>query len=272
MTRRHRLAPYLFLSPALLLLCVFLLWPLARSLALSFYLTAGPRTEKFVGFGNYRFLIFWLAAINTALFTLGFLLIQIPLSLALAMLLNSRQTRARSLLRFCFFSTYLCGQVFVAVIFFALLGHHPLNVPWLTDSRWTMITLLLAAIWLSTGYAMVFLLAALSAVRQELYEAAQLDGAGPWTSFRHVTLTGIRPMLAFLILVGTITGFQLFELPYVLFQGPGPGYRALTIVMYLYSAGFDRGDLGYASAIGWLMVLVLGFVAAIELRLAAERT
>src|SRR5580700_3130985 len=173
---RRRVTPYLFLLPALALFGVFLIWPLAKSLELSFYTTAGPEARKYVGLGNYRFLIFhdrifWLAVLNTVAFTVAFLVVQIPLSLGLAMLLDSRRAILRGVVRFCFFSTYLCGQVFVAVIFFALFGRRwPLGIGWLTDPRWTLVTLLIAAVWLSTGYAMVFLLAALRGVERELYE------------------------------------------------------------------------------------------------------
>jgi lactose/L-arabinose transport system permease protein len=289
MSRRLRdsRAPYLFLLPLTAVLCVFFVWPLWRSLELSFYTTAGPRTGRFVGFGNYTFLIlhdrlFWLAVANTIAYTLAFLIVQIPASLGLAMLLNHPAVRMKSLLRFCFFSTYLVGQVFVAVVFFALLAPRrglvnrglseiipaAANLDWLTRPSLVLPATLLAGLWLSIGYGMIYFLAALQSVDANLYEAAILDGAGRWAAFRHVTLPGIRPVLVFLIVVGTIGGFQLFELPYVLLQGPGPNYRALTIVMYLYASAFDRGDLGYSAAIGWLLVLLLGAVSAAQLKLS----
>jgi ABC-type sugar transport system permease subunit len=114
---------------------------------------------------------------------------------------------------------------------------------------------------------MVYLLAALQSVDQELYEAAEVDGAGKLMQFWHVTLPGIQPILVFMLLVGTIGAFQLFELPYVLFQGTGPNYGALTIVMYLFILGFTTGDIGMASAVGWLLVILILIVAMIELRL-----
>ena len=87
-----------------------------------------------------------------------------------------------------------------------------------------------------------------------------LDGATPWARFWHITLPGIKPVLVFLILVGAISGFQLFELPYVLLQGPGPGYAGFTVVMYLFNMGFQQGNLGYASAIGWALVVMVACV------------
>jgi ABC-type sugar transport system permease subunit len=280
MTASQRRAPYLFLLPLAAVLGIFFLGPLCQSFLLSFYTTAGPDSGRFVGPGNYRFLIlhdrlFWLATANTIAYTVAFLVIQIPAALGLAMLLNHRCVWFKSVFRFCFFSTYLVGQVFVAVVFFALLGPRRglvnqilgSDIGWLTRPGLALPAVLLAGLWLSIGYGLVYFLAALQAVDGNLYEAALLDGAGRWSMFWHVTLPGIRPVLLFLVVVGTIGGFQLFELPYVLMQGPGPNYRALTIVMYLYSAAFERGDLGYSAAIGWLLVVLLAAVSLAQIKL-----
>jgi ABC-type sugar transport system permease subunit len=283
---QQRGSRYLFLLPMVAVLSVFFLWPLWKSLTLSLYTTAGPKTQRFVGMENYTFLIlhdrlFWLAVANTIAFTVAFLVVQIPASLGLAILLNHKKVRARGVLRFCFFSTHLIGQVFIAVVFFAILGPHQglankalhliggpnSEIDWLISPQWALFSTLIAAWWLSIGYGMIYFLAALQTVDMDLYEAAELDGAGRWQAFWSVTLPGIRPVLIFLVIVGTIGGFQLFELPYVLFHGPGPSYRVLTIVMYLYSAGFDQGDLGYAAAIGWVLVLILGAVALVQLKI-----
>lgn len=282
---QHRAAPYLFLSPFLALFTVFLTYPLARSFLLSFYKTVGPRHWTFVGLSNYRFLfsrdiLFGLAVVNTTLFTLAFVAIQVPLSLALAVILNSPRIRARNLFRFSFFSSYLVGQVFVGVIFYQLfspdglidrflgmLVGHRVVIPWLSSPNLVMLSVLIAALWLASGYGMVYFLAALQSVDRELYEAAEVDGAAAWGKFIHVTLPGIRPVLYYMILVGTIGGFQLFELPFVLLQGAGPNGRGMTIVMYLFIIGFNSGDLGYASAIGWTLVAILLAVTLLRLRI-----
>jgi ABC-type sugar transport system permease subunit len=276
---QYRAAPYLFIAPFLILFAVFMVYPLCTSFALGFYRTEGARHHRFIGLENYRYLllhdrIFGLAVANTAGFTAAFLLLQVPISLGLAVLLNSPRVRWRSFFRFTFFSSYLVGQVFVAVVFFQLFSSTGLinqilhaDVPWLTRPSLILPSVLLADLWLTAGYGMIYFLAALQAVDHELYEAAHIDGAGPWQSFIHITLPGIRPVMIFIILVGTIGGFQLFELPYVLLQGPGPNYRGLTIVMYLFIAGFNNGDLGYAAAIGWLLVAILLLTTLAQLRL-----
>jgi ABC-type sugar transport system permease subunit len=187
----------------------------------------------------------------------------------------------RSLYRFAFFSTHLVGSVFVAVLFAQLLSPrsglinviiaqfvgHPVEISWLGDPNLALVSVLIASLWLSVGWGMIYFLAALQAVDRELYEAAEVDGAGRWRQFWHVTLPGIRPVLIFMILIGTIGSFQLFELPWVLFnQSAGPDNRALTVVMFLFQTGFQANDLGYASAIGWMLVGIILVVSILQLR------
>jgi ABC-type sugar transport system permease subunit len=283
---QHRLAPYLFVAPFVLLFCCFMLYPLARSVMLSFYKAAGPRNMRFVGLANYRFLltdrIFWAAVANTTYFAVLFLAVQIPVSLGMAVLLNSPRMRMRNVFRFAIFAPHLVGGVFVAVIFGLLLAqrHGLVNraigaifpfigteINWFGSPKLAMPAVVIAALWISLGYAMVYFLAALQAVDRELYEAAEVDGADRWQRFWHVTLPGIRPVLVFMVLVGTIGAFQLFELPYILFYNVWTNY-AITIVIYLFQTGYESGDLGYASAIGWMLVAIILVVSLVQLYIA----
>jgi len=284
-TLQARLAPYLFVAPFILLFASFMIYPLARSAILSCYKAVGPKNLKFTGFDNYIFLIhdrlFWIAVLNTLGYTIGYLIIQIPASLLLALMLNSRIVKWRSFFRFAFFTPILVGQVFVSVIFGLLLAQRQglvdkligsllpwlgSEINWLGDVRLAMPAVILASLWLSIGYGMIYFLAALQAVDRELYEAAEVDGANAWSRFWNVTLPGIRPVLVFLILVGTIGSLQLFELPYLLFRPNAPPPTAVTIVMYLFQNGFESGDIGYASAIGWGLVVMILAVSLIQLR------
>ena len=286
---QHRYAPYLFVAPFVVLFCCFMLYPLGYSVVLSFYKAAGPRQMRFVGFDNFKFLltdkIFWAAVANTTYFAVLFLTLQIPMSLGLAVLLNSKKIRWRNFFRFAFFSSHLVGGVFVAVIFSMLLAqrHGMINkaigavfpfigseVNWFGKPELAMPAVVVAALWISIGYAMVYFLAALQAVDRELYEAAEVDGAGKWQQFWHITIPGIRPVLVFMILVGTIGAYQLFELPYVLFYGVWTNY-AITIVTYLFQMGFEAGDVGYASAIGWMLVLIILVISLVQLRVTRAR-
>ncbi len=276
---QRRAAPYLFMAPLLILFSLFLAYPIYRSLALSFYKTAGRR-EIFIGLANYRFLfsdiLFWGALANTLAFAVLSLIIQVPAALGLAVLLNHRSVRFRSLFRFAFFVTHVVGSVFLAILFAVLLSPRTglinralggLDINWLGRSELVLPAMLLASLWVTLGFGMIYFLAALQSVDRELYEAAEVDGAGKWARFRHVTLPGIWPVLIFMVLVNTIAALQLFELPYVLFQGgAGPRSRGLTIVMYLFQTGFQAGDLGYASAIGWVLMLLILVAAIVQLR------
>ncbi len=276
MTRRAW--PYLFLAPFLLVFGTFYLYPLLRSLALSFCATPTPRRTTFIGFANYAYLVrdltFWLAVANTAAYVAAFLAMQLPLSLGLALALNDRRVVGRNVLRLAFFSTSLVGSVFVAVVFARLLEprHGPVRIVWLADPLLARGAVLLAWLWLSVGFGMVYLLAALQAVDPALRDAAAVDGAGPIARFRHVTLPAIGPVLSFLLLAGCVSGFQLFELPYVLLQGGGPALAGLTVVGYLYAVGFGQGNLAYASAIGWALVAITMIAALPQWRAGRDAT
>ncbi len=271
------LTPWLFLAPYLAGFGLFFAWPLVRSLVLALEQTYGPKTTVYVGLLNFRFILgdpmFWTAVANTALFTVCALLVQVPVALGLALLLNRPDLRGRHFFRLAFFSPSIVGLAFVAIIFGLLLEKrtglvnaslHAFIPGWDPDFAWrenyVMISLVGSTLWLSAGFYMVYFLAALQNVSRELLDAASIDGAGAWQRFRHVILPEIRPVVNIIVLLVITGSFQLFELPYVLYNdtfGSGPENRALTVVTYLYRTGFHSGDLGYASAIGWVLTLFL---------------
>lgn len=283
-----RWAPYLFLAPFMLLFSTFTFWPLCKSLVLAFQQTFGPDVTVFVGWRNFAFLMgdpsFWLAVRNTLTYACASVFIQLPLSLGLALLLNRPDVRGRAFWRLIFFAPSLVGVVFVAVIFalafekrtgLVNLGLHrligfDLDFPWLQN--YVMASLILASLWMHVGFNMIYFLAALQNVSQDTLEAARVDGASAWQTFRNVTLPAILPVASFVTLLTTIHSLQLFELPYILLNGSaGPRQQGLTIVMYLYHTGFETGDLGYASAIGWVLALILIGFALLQRHLAARR-
>jgi len=137
-----------------------------------------------------------------------------------------------------------------------------LEFPWL--EKYVLVALILASLWLWVGFNMVYFLAALQNVRTDLLEAAHIDGANVWQRFWHVVLPSIMPVVGYVVLLSMIYSFQLFELPYILLGGAGSDDRGLTVVMYLYQAGFESGDLGYASAIGWVLAIILVFITFIH--------
>ena len=286
--QQQRLAPYLFVLPFVLTFCLFSLYPYAKSLTYSLYATSGPKDQAFVGFKNYQFLLsdpdFWTAVKNTALFALLSVTIQLPLALGLAMLLSQKWVKGVKLWRLAVFAPNLLGSVFVGVLFGVLLQpkfglvniglSKVLGVAWL-DRKWlsepanVLPAMVMVASWMSIGYNMIYFLAALQNVDQELYEAALVDGAGAWARFRAVTMPAIAPVLAFVLVTMTVGSFQLYELPRTLLGSPGvgPDNRGLTIITYLFNNGLLSGDLGYASAVGWTLAVGLAVVSLIQVRL-----
>lgn len=281
----HRLAPYVLLLPFVLVFAVFVLWPLGQSVVLSTRQMFGPSAWAPVGLDNFRFLardpLFHRAVWNTLIFTAGSVFVQLPVALGLALLLNRPGLRGRNIMRLVFFSPQLVGLVFLAVmagvifqkrtgllnqILAGVLGGRAggllpegvgswLDYPWLETAIMPM--LIVSALWMYAGFNMIYFLAALQNVDRELTEAASIDGAGPVRRFGAVTLPAIAPVAGFVVLLSIIGSLQLFELPYILLAGAGPDNRGLTIVTYLYQSGFETGDLGYASAIGWALALLL---------------
>jgi ABC-type sugar transport system permease subunit len=287
-TSHPRWAPYVFMAPFMLIFCTFMVYPLVQSIVLAMQQTFGPKTTVFVGLKNFTDLFadrfFWLAMRNTFVFAVASVALQLPLSLGLAMLLNRPQLKGRALFRLIFFSPSLVGIVFVAMMFALMfhereglvnaflrvvIPHFPREFPWLQE--YVMPALIIASLWMSVGFNMIYFLAALQSVDRECLEAADIDGANSWQKFRYVILPEIAPVTRFVMLLALIGSFQLFELPFILLNGPGPENRGLTVVMYLYQYGFEVGDLGYASGIGWTLALVLVGLTIIQRRLSREQ-
>ena len=278
-------APYLFLAPYLVLTAVFFVYPFLRAVALAFYQTNGPRSSVFVGLSNFVFLakdtVFHSAIGNTVVFTLCSLLLQLPLALGLAMLLNAGSSkleqRLKGYIRLVLFSPNLVGPIFVGVIFgvmltpryglvnrtvHALVGWG-LEEHWIEDPALVMPALVLAALWLYVGFNMVYFLAALQSVDKDLQQAARIDGAGPWQVFWNVTLPSIRHVTIFVFILSTVGSFNLFELPLAMLNrtnGFGPDNSGLTLITYLNEIAYRSGDLGLGSAVGWVVTLmIMGF-------------
>lgn len=281
----RRLAPYAFVLPALALFAAFKLYPIVRSFVLSLHRNVGG-TDTFVGADNYTRLLhdplLRTALTNTAVV----LAVQVPVMLALAtglaVAFDSRLLRARPLFRLGFFLPMVTGLVAYGVVFSVLLNekYGLVNwllhfagvdaVPWLTDPLWAKVSLSLALTWHYTGYNAVILLARLQSIPRELYDAAAVDGAGAWRSFRHVTLPGLRPALLLTVVLSTIGTLQIFDEPFVLTHG-GPDNATLTIGMYLYQNAFSYFDFGYASAIAHALAVLIGLLGLIQFKVLGER-
>ncbi|MFJ8506443.1 carbohydrate ABC transporter permease [Streptomyces avermitilis] len=283
---RRRAVPYLFILPALVLFAVFKLYPIGSSFLMSLYENVNG-TQEFVGAGNYtRALddpLLWTALKNTAII----LVVQVPgmlaLAVGIAVALHSTLLRGRAFFRLGFFLPAVTGLVAYGIIFAVLLNtqYGLVNwllglvgigeVPWLTDPLWARISLGLALTWHYTGYNAVIFLARLQSLPAELYDAAAVDGASARQSFRHVTLPGLRPALLLTTVLSTIGTLQLFDEPYVL-TGGGPDNATLTIGVYLYQNAFTYFDFGYASAVAYILTVLIGILGIVQFRLLGEKS
>jgi ABC-type sugar transport system permease subunit len=286
---RQRSTPYIFLSPYLLLSAVFFVFPFCSAVLLAFYETNGPRTRVFVGLANFRFLLhdqmFYKALENTTTFACASVLLQLPLSMALALLLNSSEGRLKSFFRLILFSPNLVGQIFVGIVFSVLftpryglinrtfqeLFHWGLEERWLTNPSLVMPAIILTSLWVWVGFNMVYFLAALQSVDQTLEEAARIDGANAWQVFWHITLPAMRHVVVFVVITSVIGSYQLFELPLAMLhftQGLGPESSGLTLITYLNQLAFESGDLGLGSALGWVVAIIIFCVSIVQIRVS----
>jgi len=281
-------AAWLFLAPALLVLGVFFLLPVIAALVLSLtdydlYALADIRNLRFVALSNYWALLqrplFWSALAHTVYFVAVGVPLSMAASLGSAMLLNSPLARAKPFFRTALFAPVVTTVVAVAVIWRYLfntkygmanfvLGHlgiHPID--WLGDPHWAMPTIIAFAVWKNFGYNMIIFLAGLQAIPLDLYEAARIDGASPWRQFRHITLPMLAPTML-MVSILTVSGyFQLFAEPYVMTEG-GPLQSTTSVLYLMYDEGFKWWNLGSASAVAFLLFIIMFAVTALMLKLS----
>ena len=281
-------AAWCFVTPALLVIGVFFFLPVVAALALSLtdfdiYALADLRNLRVVGLRNYLQLLqtplFWQAFANTLYFVIVGVPLSITASLGAALLLHSRLARFPAFFRTALFAPVVTTLVAVAVIWrylfnprygllnYALGGLGLSPIDWLGDPRWAMPAIIVFAIWKNFGYNMIIFLAGLQSIPEPLYEAARIDGASTWRQFRHVTLPMLAPIVS-LVNVLTIAGyFQLFAEPYVMTQG-GPLQSTVSVLYFMYEEGFKWWNLGSASAVAFVLFLVIFGVTVVQLRLA----
>ena len=284
--KQRSLAGWVFAAPALIVIGVFFGLPVLAALALSLtdfdlYALADPHNLRFVGLHNYLDLLrtpmFWKALGNTAYFVALGVPLSIAVSLGTALLLNAPVARFKALFRTALFAPVVTTLVAVAVIWrylfhtryglvnwgLAQIGINP--VDWLGDPHWAMPTLILFAVWKNFGYNMVIFLAGLQAIPKDLYEAARIDGASRWKQFLHITLPMLGPVL---LVVGVITVsgyFQLFAEPYVMTRGD-PLQSTVSVLYFMFEEGFKWWNLGRASAVAFLLFLIILGVTTLMLR------
>ena len=288
-TRARLVWFWLFVGPAVLGLLCFSLWPMLYSLWLSFCRYEVVAPPKFIGVQNYVYLFvhdasFWPSVRVTLVFTAIQVPVSIVASLSLALLLN-QPVKARGLWRALFFLPSILPQAALAVVFgyvfladggllnqLAALVGLPAQA-WSSSPTWALLVLIFVSLW-GFGYPMVIFLAGLQTVPRELYEAAEIDGAGAWSRFRHVTLPLISPVIFFNVVMGVIAALKVFDIAYAfgVAQGqPVPGGPARATLFYglnLYQQAFDYFHMGLASAMAWVLFAFIMMVTVINFRLS----
>ena len=283
---RDDLIGWAFAAPFVILFLVFLAFPIVASFLLSFTSFGlrdlqNPIGATFVGVQNYIDLFsdekFWTSLLNT----LYFVVVGVPLTLIIGLLianaLNRGITRFRTLFRVGYYIPVITSIVAIAVVWRFLLNPDVglINMllatvgidgpAWLADPALAMPSIIAMAVWRNLGFAMIVFLAGLQAIPSVLYEAASIDGAGRWQAFRSVTLPLLKPTILFMTVITTIGYLQLFEEPFVM-TGGGPLDRTLSVSMYMYQQGFAFFHQGYASAIAYVLFVIVAIVAFLQFK------
>ncbi len=285
-TRRQNILGYLWISPWILGFILFTVGPMLASVVLSFTNYRIITPPRWTGIRNYVFALtqdrlFWPSMGRT----FYFMLISVPLgllgSLLLAVLLNQR-VRGESVFRTFFYLPSLTPAAAAAILWVWLLHYevglvnHLLSIigvsgpPWLASVRWAMPAMILISLWTGIGGGrMIIFLAGLQGVSQELYEAADIDGAGGWRKFLNITLPMISPTIFFNLILGIIGALQVFTTAFIATEG-GPGRATWFFALHIYSNAFQYFDMGYASTLAWILFLVLLVFTLIQLRLSDQ--
>jgi multiple sugar transport system permease protein len=274
------------LIPSLLVIGVFVIFPIFFSLYLSFHEWAILTPEKpFVGLLNYQQMFanyeFWIALRNTLLYTIGVVPVGAAVSLSLALLLN-RTGQGLSIFRTTYFLPVITSTIAIAVVWLwvyddsngllnlILKGLHLKPVRWLTSTKMALVSVMIMTVWRNAGYHMVIFLAGLNTIPESLYEAAIIDGANSPQRFFYITWPMLVPTTIFVLITNTIFTFQVFGPIYVM-TGGGPVRATSVIVYYLYQRAFEFQEMGYASAVAWVIFVILIGLTLFQLWLSRNK-
>jgi multiple sugar transport system permease protein len=282
-----------FLGPFLVALLLFKAWPLAYAFWLSFHSYDLFAPPKPVGLSNYGYLLqqsdFWISIKNTALYTLVVVGAQTVLSFTLALVMDQK-IRGKAFFRTAFFLPSVTSSVAISLIFmFIFFKNGILNqvlaatgldhlvraiglgppVDWLGDTRTALPAIMVQNIWSTSGYFMIVFLAGLQDIPESLYEAARVDGANGWQQLRHITLPSLRPTTFYVVTMGLIGCFQVFDQVYVMTEG-GPLKATLTTAYLVYKEAFGNFEMGYACAIAFVLAGIIFLCTLVQRRLMEE--
>ncbi|GAA2279283.1 sugar ABC transporter permease [Streptomyces hawaiiensis] len=277
---KYTLAPLVLIAANVVLFALFFVWPAVIGLIYSFTNYTGVGVFQWVGLDNYDNLFgdstFYDALSRTLLYTVLFVPLNFALSLLAANLVVNKHAKGSSVARVIFFIPWLLSPIVVGVLWRWMFGENfgLVNyviekfggdaVPWQSNADLSLLVVVMAAAWAWTGFTMLLFIAAIKNVPVSYYEAAELDGAGPWRKFISITLPSIAPTSFIVILLNTINAMKEYPV-FVALNNGGPGTSNNLLVQYIYETGFKRGQIGYASAASFVLMLILMAVAIIQL-------
>jgi sn-glycerol 3-phosphate transport system permease protein len=282
----RRVVPYLYTVPAMVILLMFFIYPVFYMIYLSFtsWNLISP-TKDFIGLDNYKELFkshdFLQVLSNTVFYTAMTVLISLAISLLLALWLNRKGKRYR-FLQGAIFSPYIISLVSVSLLWMwmmdpqygllnwvlSLVGLPPLK--WLADTKSAIYALILVSVWKVVGYNTLIFIAGLQSIPKDIYEAAELDQTPWWRKLVRITIPMLSPTLFFLLIVNTVNSFQVFDIVQIMTQG-GPVNSTNMLVFYIYQNGFDFFKVGYASAAGVILLLLVGIVTVFQFMFLSKR-
>ncbi len=293
-SRRQTIWAYVFLAPAFLLFALTVFFPMVRAFQFSLYhWPLGSAPKVFVGLDNYARLLtddalFQKALANTLYFTVATVIPTLVIALAVALLLNRPGLRGRGVFRTVYFVPVVTSLVAVAFVWrvllepsfglvngvFRLFGFH--GPGWLADPAWALNGVALMTIWRDVGYYMVIFLAGLQTIPRDIYDAAEVDGASRWQTFRRITLPLLNPSIVLAAVIGVIYGLQLFTQVYIMTGSPqrlagGPSDSTTSIVLFIVQQAFRPLEMGYPSAAAIVLFGLIMLVTLVQLRLIQRR-
>lgn len=278
-------APYVFIAPFVLTVLIFWISPLCKAGIMSFQKIL-PGEVEYVGWKNYSKLlgdrIFLIAVKNSILYTAGVLVLLLPVPLLLANIVNSKLLHKTGIFKTVYFIPALTSVVVAGTVFrlafgesssammnraIALFGMEP--VKWLKERNFAFMALMILCCWRWIGVNMMYFLAGLQSIPEELYESASIDGAGAFRKFIHISVPLVKPTTVYVLTISVYAGLSMFLESYMLWKGNNsPNNIGLTIVGYLYRQGIEKNAMGYASAVGIILLLITMFVNVTQLTLS----
>jgi multiple sugar transport system permease protein len=277
---------YYLLLPNLVFFAAFVWFPILFSFALSFH-RYGLGTPQFMGIQQYVRVLedprFWIALRNT----LSYVMIMAPTSfvigLGMALVLNQKFLKGKSFFRLASLIPYIVPLATISLVWmwlfepnWGLINHilKSIRIPplmWLSSTKLALVSVSIVEVWKTIGYYMILFLAGLQSIPAQYYEAAKIEGAGPWNSFRHITLPLLSHTTFFIVIIATIAAFKIFTSVYIMTQG-GPADSTMSLVLLIYEYGFRYFKMGYASAIAFALLFVVLIIILIQVKLLQTET